>query len=412
MSDKSSETVAIIGQGYVGLPLAMTLVKANWHVIGFDSDEDKISLLNSGLSPIEDISNSLVSESISDGRYLPTKEIKHLLKAKIIVICVPTPLDKFHNPDLSILKHALQSIAPYIQNESLIISESTSFPGTLRDLVVTEVLNFTLLKNPLFYFAVAPERVNPGDKIWNQKNTPRLVSGLTDSDTKKAIEFYETFCDNVIRVDTPEIAEAAKLLENTFRLINISAINEFAQLCYFAGIDVNSVIDAAATKPYGYMPFRPGAGAGGHCIPVDPVYLMKWSDKFQFRFNLLENAIRINSEMPLYIASRLKILLGEKINPVVLILGIGYKSGLSDTRESPSEKLFDILKNFGILAKWYDPLVDKWTKEKCLSLDEKFDAAILITNQPGIDINQLLKNGVPILDCTNTYQNVDGVVQL
>ena len=398
MSDKSNKTVAIIGQGYVGLPLAMTLVKANWQVVGFDSDEDKISLLNSGLSPIEDISNSLVSESISNGNYLPTNDIKHLLRAKIIVICVPTPLDDFHNPDLSILRHALQTIAPYIQNESLIISESTSFPGTLRDLVVTEVLNFTLLKNPTFYFAVAPERVNPGDKIWNQKNTPRLVSGLNDTDTNKAIIFYETFCDKVIRVDTPEIAEAAKLLENTFRLINISAINEFAQLCHAAGINVSSVIDAAATKPYGYMPFRPGAGAGGHCIPVDPVYLMKWSDRFEFKFNLLENAIRINLEMPLYIASRLKNMLGKKINPKVLILGIGYKPGLSDVRESPSEKLFEILENSGITVKWYDPLIRKWSKEQCLNLDEIFDAAILVTNQPGMDIKQLLHNGVPILD--------------
>jgi UDP-N-acetyl-D-glucosamine dehydrogenase len=412
VSDKSNKTVAIIGQGYVGLPLAMTLVKANWQVVGFDSDEDKISLLNSGLSPIEDISNSLVSESISNGNYLPTNDIKHLLRAKIIVICVPTPLDDFHNPDLSILRHALQTIAPYIQNESLIISESTSFPGTLRDLVVTEVLNFTLLKNPTFYFAVAPERVNPGDKIWNQKNTPRLVSGLNDTDTNKAIIFYETFCDKVIRVDTPEIAEAAKLLENTFRLINISAINEFAQLCHAAGINVSSVIDAAATKPYGYMPFRPGAGAGGHCIPVDPVYLMKWSDRFEFKFNLLENAIRINLEMPLYIASRLKNLLGKKINPKVLILGIGYKPGLSDVRESPSEKLFEILENSGITVKWYDPLISKWTKEQCLNLDEIFDAAILVNNQPGMDIKQLLHNGVPILDCTNTYKGIEGVTPL
>ena len=412
MSDKSNKTVAIIGQGYVGLPLAMTLVKANWQVVGFDSDEDKISLLNSGLSPIEDVSNSLVSESISNGNYLPTSDIKQLLRAKIIVICVPTPLDDFHNPDLSILRHALQTIAPYIQNESLIISESTSFPGTLRDLVVTEVLNFTLLKNPTFYFAVAPERVNPGDKIWNQKNTPRLVSGLNDTDTNKAIIFYETFCDKVIRVDTPEIAEAAKLLENTFRLINISAINEFAQLCHAAGINVSSVIDAAATKPYGYMPFRPGAGAGGHCIPVDPVYLMKWSDRFEFKFNLLENAIRINLEMPLYIASRLKNMLGKKINPKVLILGIGYKPGLSDVRESPSEKLFEILENSGITVKWYDPLISKWTKEQCLNLDEIFDAAILVTNQPGMDIKQLLHNGVPILDCTNTYKGIEGVTPL
>lgn len=412
MIDKSNDTVAIIGQGYVGLPLAMTLVEANWQVIGFDSDEDKISLLNSGLSPIEDVSNSSVSESISNGTYLPTNEIKHLSKAKTIIICVPTPLDEFHNPDLSILKHALQTIAPYIQNESLIISESTSFPGTLRDLVVSEVLNFTLLKNPTFYFAVSPERVNPGDKIWNQRNTPRLVSGLTDTDTNKAIKFYETICDKIIRVETPEIAEAAKLLENTFRLINISVINEFAQLCDVASINVNSVIDAAATKPYGYMPFRPGAGAGGHCIPVDPAYLMKWSNRLGFKFNLLENAIKINLEMPLYISSRLKNMLGDRVNAKVLILGIGYKPGLSDIRESPSEKLFEILENSGITVKWYDPLISNWTGEQCLSLDEIFDAAILVTNQPGIDISHLLQNGVPILDCTNTYKGIEGVTLL
>ena len=412
MINKLNGTVAIIGQGYVGLPLAMTLVEANWNVIGFDSDEDKIRLLNLGLSSIEDVDNSLILKSIRNGRYLPTTEFNHLLKARIIVICVPTPLDELNNPDLSILKNAIQSIAPYIQNESLIISESTSFPGTLRNLVVKEVLNLTLIKNPLFYFAVAPERVNPGDKIWNQKNTPRLVAGLTDTDREKAIEFYETFCDKVIRVDTPEIAEAAKLLENTFRLINISAINEFSQLCHISGINVNSVIDAAATKPYGYMAFRPGAGAGGHCIPVDPVYLMKWSENFQFRYGSLENAIKVNSEIPFYIASRIKILLGERINPKVLILGIGYKPGLSDTREAPAEKLFNVLEESGITVKWYDPLVDKWIKEKCSSLDENFDAAVLITNQPGMNISQLIQNKVPILDCTNTYQNVDGIFPL
>lgn len=412
MSNELNDVVAIIGQGYVGLPLAMTLVEANWNVIGYDSDEDKIKLLNSGLSPIEGIENSLVLESMRNGKYLPTTEVNHLLKANIIVICVPTPLDEFHNPDLSILKNALQTIAPYIQNESLIISESTSFPGTLRELVVKEVLNFTKLKDPKLYFAVAPERVNPGDKIWNQKNTPRLVAGLTDTDTEKALEFYKSFCDKVICVETPEIAEAAKLLENTFRLINISAINEFAQLCHISGINVNSVIDAAATKPYGYMAFKPGAGAGGHCIPVDPVYLLNWANKFQFSFSSLENAININNEMAFYIASRLKILLGTKINPKVLILGVGYKSGLSDTRESPSEKIFKILENSGTIVKWFDPLVSEWTKDKCLNLDEKFDAAILVTNQRGMEINRLLQNGVPILDCTNSYKDVEGVIPL
>ena len=412
MSINPRGIVAIIGQGYVGLPLAMTLVQANWKVIGLDLDEHKIDLLKSGLSPIEDVSHSVIAASINGKNYLPTTEVNDISTAQIIIICVPTPLDDSHKPDLSILRSALQSVAPYIQSESLIISESTSFPGTLRDVVVKEVLDFTSLEDPKFYFAVSPERVNPGDKIWNQKNTPRLVAGLSNLDSEKAVNFYNTFCESVIRVDTPEIAEAAKLLENTFRLINISAVNEFAQLCNAAGINVNSVIEAAATKPYGFMGFSPGVGAGGHCIPVDPVYLMSWSKKLQFRFNLLEQAISINSEMPSYIASRIKILIGEAVNPKILILGVGYKSGLSDTRESPSGKLSSALEGLGMVVKWHDPLVDYWIKEKCLSLDEKFDAAVLVTNQPGMDLTQLLKNKIPILDCTNTFQFTEGIIPL
>jgi UDP-N-acetyl-D-glucosamine dehydrogenase len=412
MKSKFPSTVAIIGQGYVGLPLAMTLTESNWQVIGVDLDQKKIELLISGISPVEDVQNDVLSRFISEGKYMPTSDVTRVSEADVIVICVPTPLDQDQKPDLSILIKAIRDISPNIRDESLIINESTSFPGTLRDIVVSEVLKFSKIHNPKFYFAVSPERVNPGDKIWNQKNTPRLVAGMNRIDTEKAIDFYRTFCDKVIIIDSPEVAEAAKLLENTFRLINIAAINEFAQVCYAAKLDVNLVIDAAMTKPYGFMPFRPSAGIGGHCIPVDPIYLSQWANGLGQKLALLEGAIEVNRNTSNYIGERVKDLVENIHNAKILIAGIGYKRGVGDTRESPAEELFEVLENFGFKCKWYDPLVEKWLKDRCTDLSEKFDAAVIVTNQPGMDISPLLINKTPILDCTNSYKNIEGIHSL
>jgi UDP-N-acetyl-D-glucosamine dehydrogenase len=405
-------TVVVVGQGYVGLPLSMALTKARWSVIGLDSDLTKINLLKSGISSIEDIEDSTLKEVLSSGSYIPSSNTQYVSQADVIVICVPTPLDEQGNPDLSLLINAIQSIGPYIKNKTLIISESTSYPGTLRKVVVDEIYKSCLIQSPELYFAVSPERVNPGDKLWTQKNTPRLVGGIDPLALEKATSFYRTFCDEVVCVESPEIAEAAKLLENTFRLINISAINEFAQVCESAGIQVNKVIDAAATKPYGFLPFRPSAGIGGHCIPVDPVYLEQWAGSFNVNFSLLTQSLEVNKNRSKYILSRIMRIKNNEKNNKILILGVGYKSGLSDTRESPAGPIVKELKLAGFDYEWFDPLVESWQGNKCNDINGKFSAAILVINQPGIDLSILIKNKVPVLDCTYTYTELDGITVL
>jgi UDP-N-acetyl-D-glucosamine dehydrogenase len=412
MSNKFKGTVVIVGQGYVGLPLSIALTKANWRVIGLDSNLTKINLLKTGISSIEDVDGSTLKEALNSGNFFPSNDPQDVAQADVIVICVPTPLNKQGNPDLSFLINSLKDIGPYIKSKTLIISESTSYPGTLRNIVVDNVYRFCLIESPELYFAVSPERVNPGDKIWTQKNTPRLVGGIDQISVEKAASFYQTFCDQVICLESPEIAEAAKLLENTFRLINISAVNEFAQICERAGIQVNKVIDAAATKPYGFLPFRPGAGIGGHCIPVDPVYLEEWASVHRINFSLLNQALEVNRNRSKYIVDRVKRIIKNEKNNKILILGVGYKSGLSDTRESPAGLIVSDLKLAGFEYEWFDPLVENWEGVKCKDINSEYSAAILVVNQPGIDLSVLIKNKVPVLDCTYTFTDLNGVVSL
>jgi UDP-N-acetyl-D-glucosamine dehydrogenase len=408
LKDSKDCTVAIIGQGYVGLPLSMALIESDWNVIGIDTDEVKIKNFKSGISNIEGITGDLIKDKINLGNYYPTSDFSKAELANTVIICVPTPLNKEGEPDLKFLLDAIQKVSPFLNENSLLISESTSFPGTLRSIVQEEIKK----NSKLIHLAVSPERVNPGDKNWNQKNTPRLVSGITKAASDKAVKFYKTICNIVVEVETPEIAEAAKLLENTFRLINISAVNQFTQICRALSLDINSVIDAAKTKPYGFMEFRPSVGAGGHCIPVDPIYLSEWSNKSGKNFSILNDAVRINNEMPNYIAERVSELVVNIVSPSALILGVAYKPGLSDTRESPAEKLIEKLTSLGIKCEWLDPLVDDWLFEKCIDIKQKFSIAVIVTNQKGIPINELLDNEVKILDCTNSYRNTPGIVSL
>lgn len=255
----------------------MAAVDAGWTVIGVDNFEAKVAMINGGLSPVEDISNPQLQAAITKGVYRATTDYSSVSQASVITICVPTPLDEKRQPDLSLLRSAARGIAPFVSNETLVVSESTSYPGTLRDIIIPLVNSLKPEDSSTIYFASAPERVNPGDPVWNQKNTPRLIGSIDKESQQRAITFYESICDAAVSVSTPEVAEAAKLLENTFRLVNIALINEFTQLCTAGGINVNEVIDAAASKPYGFMPFRPGVGVGGHCIPVDPLYLTWWA---------------------------------------------------------------------------------------------------------------------------------------
>ena len=413
MSAQRSRILAIIGQGYVGLPLAMAAVDAGWTVIGIDNSEAKVVQINSGSSPVEDISNPQLQTAITKGAYKATTDYSTAARASVITICVPTPLGEKREPDISLLRNAATSVAPFVSNETLVISESTSYPGTLRDVIIPIIDLYKPKDSVTVYFASAPERVDPGNAQWNQMNTPRLVGGISEASQAKALAFYESICDAVVSVLTPEVAEAAKLLENTFRLVNIALINEFTQLCSANGINVHEVIDAASSKPYGFMPFRPGVGVGGHCIPVDPLYLTWWARQNGGIAELLESADSINYAMPKYVAQRALAIVDASIrNPKVLILGIAYKTGVSDIRETPVSELRDHLKSQGADVAWHDPLVSFWDGSKPVDLGWECDVAVLATKQPGMDLAQLIARGVPILDCTNSLRNFDCVTSL
>jgi UDP-N-acetyl-D-glucosamine dehydrogenase len=413
VSAQKSQTLAIIGQGYVGLPLAMAAVDAGWAVIGVDNLEGKVAQINSGSSPVEDVTDAQLQAAITSGLYKATTDFSKIAHAAVITICVPTPLDDKREPDIALLLSATTGIGPFVSNETLVISESTSYPGTMRNVIIPIVESFKPKDSVTIYYASAPERIDPGNTHWNQRNTPRLVGGIDDASQAKAISFYESICDVAVSVSTPEVAEAAKLLENTFRLVNIALVNEFTQLCSASGINVHEVIDAAASKPYGYMPFRPGIGVGGHCIPVDPLYLTWWARQNGRTAAFVESADSINNGMPKYVAQRALAMVNTKIrNPKVLILGVAYKPGVGDVRETPASELRDQLKAQGADVAWHDPLVLEWEGSNSVDLDWECNVAILAIKQPGINVEKLIAKGIQILDCTNSLKSHSGVTPL
>jgi UDP-N-acetyl-D-glucosamine dehydrogenase len=413
MESLSQRNLVVIGQGYVGLPLAMAAVDAGWTVVGLDNSEKRVEALNEGKSPVEDISDANLKEAIKNNKYKASTDFKNIAIADVVTICVPTPLNDLREPDLSALENATLSVAPFLKNGTLLVSESTSYPGTLREVVIplVEANRESGISN--LYFAAAPERVNPGDQKWNQQNTPRLVGGIDNKSQEIAMSFYSSISDGPVSVSSPEVAEAAKLLENTFRLVNIGLVNEFAKLCDTAGINVNEVISAAETKPYGFMPFRPGVGVGGHCIPVDPLYLTWWARQMKSSAPMVEIADQTNYEMHKFVAAKALSLIKErKAKARILILGVAYKPGVSDIRETPVARLRDHLKLQGHDVQWVDPFVDTWEGAPPALNVSNFDVAILAVNQPGIDLKQILSQQIPILDCTNSYSNVLGVTSL
>ena len=413
MASVSQKSLAIIGQGYVGLPLAMAAVESGWKVVGLDNSATRVAELNRGHSPVEDISNDTLSSALKSGSYKASSNYEDISNADVVTICVPTPLDEKKEPDLTALRGATISSAPYLKNGALLVSESTSYPGTLRSEVIPLVKKNRPTGTTQLFFATAPERVNPGDQVWNQKNTPRLVSGIDSESHDKAMDFYSSICDAVVSVETPEIAEAAKLLENTFRLVNIGLINEFTKLCGPAGIDVNKVVTAASSKPYGFMPFRPGVGVGGHCIPVDPLYLKWWANQNNLSSPMVELAEKTNTEMHKYVADRaLKLMAPKTQKARVLLLGVAYKAGVSDVRETPVSHLRQHLIFLGHTVEWMDPLVPTWEKTNPTNELNGFDVAILAVNQPGLPISELQGMGTPILDCTNSFSGQSGIQTL
>ncbi len=392
----NNQTITVVGQGYVGLPLAIEASKVGFKVYGFDNDLSKIEFLLKGKSLVEDIKDAEITSSLKSENYLPTINPDVIAKSEIVLICVPTPLDIDQKPDLSALREATTLVGQYLQSGAIVIIESTIEPGTCREIILPILVGASGLKVHEFQLAYSPERVDPTNKVWRIKNTPKLVAGIDNIATYKAIQFYSKFVDSVVSCSSIEIAETAKLLENSFRLINISLINEIAMFCNKMQIDINEVISAAASKPYGFMPFYPGVGAGGHCIPVDPMYLSNKARKVGASTKLIDLAHQINLEMPIYIANRVEHQLGEISGKRILIVGISYKPNIGDIRESPVLRLILELTKRGANVSWHDDLVREWNGQTSVPLSEGFDLAIIATAHDYVNLAKL--RNVPVLN--------------
>jgi UDP-N-acetyl-D-glucosamine dehydrogenase len=388
--------VSIIGQGYVGLPLAISCAQAGFEVTGIDLNKEKVSKLNEHRSIIEDVSDAELKSVSESGKYKATSDFVVDPSNEIICICVPTPLGSNHQPDLDNLKAATKDVGKSLKAGMLVIIESTIQPGTTRDVVVPILEKESGLSRDQFLVAYSPERIDPMNKKFSIKNTPKLVAGLTAEAAVKAKEFYSKFIDQVDVCDSLEVAETAKLLENSFRLVNISFINELAMFCQKIGIDVNDVIKAASTKPYGFMPFYPSVGVGGHCIPVDPLYLAQAARQVGAPTRFIELADEINLGMPTYFVGRASEMLGGLKDKKVLVIGVSYKPNVADVRETPVEALIGGLKKSGAVVSWHDDLVKNWNGEGSVALGSGFDLAILATPHDYLDLSLL--GSVPVLN--------------
>ena len=388
--------ITVVGQGYVGLPLAIGAANAGYKVNGLDSNTNKIKKLSEGNSIVEDVSDDAVKEVLESKTYIPTTSYEVIAQSQIILICVPTPLSNDHKPDLKSIIAALSSVGQNMQRGALIIVESTIEPGTCRNLLLPILIKESGLSVDEFELAYSPERIDPSNKKWLIKNTPKLIAGLTENALKRSVEFYEKFVDTVVECNSLEVAETAKLLENSFRLINISFINEVSIFCQKLGLDVNNVVKAAATKPYGFMPFYPSIGVGGHCIPVDPLYLANKAREIGAPTRFIELADRINQEMPGYFVGRAEEKVGGLNSKKVLVVGVSYKPNVADVRESPVEALMAGLKQKGAQVFWHDDLVKEWNGEKSVALSSEYDLAIIATPHDYLDLTKL--GNVPILN--------------
>jgi UDP-N-acetyl-D-glucosamine dehydrogenase len=399
--------VAIIGQGYVGLTIAAFASKNN-QVVGFDNNQSVVDQLNQGISHIEGVDSFVLKTAISAGSYIATTNGADIADAEIVVISVPTPLDQDRKPDLAFIESACKTIAENIKHPVLVINESTSFPGTIRNLIKPLIEELSLSKIEHEY-SISPERVDPGRVDWDQKNTPRLYAGLTPSASKRTRDFYSTFCDNLVEVSSPEVAEAAKLFENTFRQVNIALVNEFAQIAHALGISVHETLEAANTKPYGFMKFNPSAGVGGHCIPVDPSYLAHVAEGLGVPATFIERANEVNLEMPKYVVSRVVAdnggsLKGKKVQ----VIGVSYKPNVADTRETPAELVIEELKRVGADVTWHDGVVGTWHGKESSALGGA-EIAIVVTLHDVVDKKAVLASAPYVFDTTGKLPGAKGL---
>jgi UDP-N-acetyl-D-glucosamine dehydrogenase len=414
LQDKTAE-IAILGLGYVGLPLAVVFGEAGFKVTGVDPDTRKVDLLNKGESYIPDVKTEAVAALVKSGRLKATTDFSVLKDVDAVSICVPTPLRKTGDPDLSFIVSATDGLAPYAHPGMVVVLESSTYPGTTREMVLPRLEGNGLKVGENLFIAFSPERVDPGREDWTTKNTPKVVGGITEDCSDVATAWYEQALDTVIRVSTSEAAEMAKLLENTFRMINIGLVNELAIMCERLGVDVWEVIDAAASKPFGFMKFTPGPGLGGHCIPIDPLYLSWKMKAFNYNARFIELASEINTNMPRYVVSRMLEAMNDRgillKGSRVLVLGAAYKPDIDDVRESPALDVIGLLRKKGAQVEYHDPYIphihheyDGWkmdsVKDMMKSVREA-DAVIIVTNHKVYDYAAVVKDAKFVFDTRN-----------
>jgi UDP-N-acetyl-D-glucosamine dehydrogenase len=399
--------VAIIGQGYVGLTISAFAAK-NFDVVGFDSNQKIVDQLNAGVSHIEGIKSSTLKKRIKEGRYNATTDVKDISDCEIVVIAVPTPLTPDRKPDLSYLEAACKTIGQNILKPVLVINESTSFPGTLRGLIKPTIEKYS--PNVIEHlYAISPERVDPGRSDFNQKNTPRLYAGLTKEASERTREFYSKFCDKLVEVSSPEVAEAAKLFENTFRQVNIALVNEFTQITNALGISVYETLDAANTKPYGFMKFSPSAGVGGHCIPVDPTYLAAVAEEHGAPATFIRRANDVNLGMSEYVVRRIAEDNGGDLQgKSVLVVGIAYKPNVADVRETAAELVISHLRDQGAVVSWHDEIVGTWKGEKSALL-QGADITVVVTKHDSVDEERIFASAPYVFDTTGKIKGAKGL---
>jgi UDP-N-acetyl-D-glucosamine dehydrogenase len=389
--------VSIIGQGYVGLTISV-FAGEHHNIIGFDKNQSVVDALNAGKSHIEGVQSTDLAQLIAAGKYKATTDAAEIAGSDVVVIAVPTPLTKDRKPDLSFVEAACKTVGENVDSPALIINESTSFPGTVRNLIKPLIEKYS--GGVEHMYAVSPERVDPGRSDWNQKNTPRLYAGLTPAASVAVRDFYSTFCDELIEVSSPEVAESAKLFENTFRQVNIALVNEFAQIAHALGISVYETLDAAATKPYGFMKFMPSAGVGGHCIPVDPSYLAHTAAGLGVPATFIERANEVNLEMAKYVVDRVKADHGGSLSgKKVQVVGVAYKPNVADVRETPAEPVVEELKKAGASVNWSDDVVGNWMGQQSTPLGGA-EIALVVTLHAVTDAKAVLKSAPYVFDTT------------
>jgi UDP-N-acetyl-D-glucosamine dehydrogenase len=406
-------SAAVVGLGYVGLPLALAYVDAGYRVIGYDVDPDKIEKLLAGRSYIGDVTDEQVAAAVAEGAFAPTTDPTRLGEADVVAICVPTPLTADKEPELSFLGDTAEALSAHLRPGQLVVVESTVYPGATRGFVLPLLEQSGLAAGRDFWLAFSPERVDPGNKAFPLKEIPTVVGGVDAAATELAAAFYEPVVTEVIKVSSAEVAETSKLLENTYRAVNIALVNELKVMCDKMGLDVFEVIEAAASKPYGFQKFAPGPGVGGHCIPLDPYYLAWRARQFGHESRFVELAGRVNDEMPEYVVSRLEEALGERgVKPAdarVLVLGVAYKANVDDLRESPALAVIDLLRNRGVDAAYHDPYAPALPRTRKYDFGltsaelspeavREYDAVVIATDHTSVDYDMLFREARLVVD--------------